>query len=79
MDTVSETKTAPPPSPLPMGALIDTQWIEEEWQGVPLLRCVLCQWDTLNGIHAARTQAQHCPRCAPPADAVVLKNTEELT
>jgi hypothetical protein len=75
MGTVSETKMNPHPNPLPKCEglrLIDTQWIEEEWQGVPLLTCAHCHWDTLNGIHAARYQARHCPRCAPPADVVIL-------
>jgi|WetSurMetagenome_2_1015567.scaffolds.fasta_scaffold292170_2 hypothetical protein len=69
MDTASQTQTTAEQRTI----LIDTQWIEGAWQGVPLLVCSICQWDTLNGIHAARHQAQHCTRCAPPSDAIVLK------
>lgn len=65
------TGTAPisadmPPAPGPEGELIDGQWRPGAWNGLPMLTCVHCGWDTLEGIDVARARAAICPRCRPP-------------
>lgn len=45
--------------------LIDGQWHPGTWQNYRQLTCAHCQWDTLDGIDAARAHAANCPRCAP--------------
>lgn len=42
---------------------IDDQWIVEDWNGYDSLQCAFCDFDTLNGVAAARERAAHCPRC----------------
>jgi hypothetical protein len=46
--------------------LIEEQWRPGNWRGFEMLTCVICQWDTLEGIEAARAKKAGCPRCAPP-------------
>lgn len=55
-----------PPEPEPEPELIEGQWKPGAWQGIPQLTCVLCKWDTLDGIEAAREHKEKCPRCHPP-------------
>ncbi len=50
--------------------LMDGQWAQFEWQGLPGVRCAICEWDTLEGLEAARAHRQRCPRCAPPPEPV---------
>lgn len=50
------------------GGLVDGQFEHDQWEGLPQLRCILCQWDTLRGVEAARAHKQACPRCNPPPD-----------
>ncbi len=45
--------------------LIEEQWKPGRWQEHEMLTCVYCQWDTLEGIEAARARKAICPRCAP--------------
>jgi hypothetical protein len=45
--------------------LIDGQWKPGVWNELPQLTCVRCQWDTLDGIEAARAYKAKCPRCGP--------------
>lgn len=61
--------------------LIDGQWRLGEWHAMPMLTCVHCQWDTLEGIEAARARKAICPRCRPPdppvkptSDVVLVAN-----
>ena len=49
-----------------MNDLIDGQWQRDEWRGLEQWTCIICQWDTLRGLEAARQHAQDCPRCHPP-------------
>ena len=46
--------------------LIDGQWRQGVWNGLPMLTCIHCGWDTLEGIEVARARAAMCPRCKPP-------------
>ena len=45
--------------------LMDGQWKQYQWNGIEGLRCVICQWDTLEGLPMARAHATRCPRCGP--------------
>jgi hypothetical protein len=47
------------------GGLLDDQWEQSTWEGLPQLKCIHCPWDTLDGIEAAREHARVCPRCQP--------------
>lgn len=46
--------------------LLDGQWRPGSWRGFEMFTCTICQWDTLDGIEAARMHKAGCPRCAPP-------------
>ncbi|MCL5995495.1 MAG: hypothetical protein M1546_05490 [Chloroflexi bacterium] len=46
--------------------LIEGQWRKGTWNGIEMLSCVRCQWDTLEGIEAARARKAGCPHCRPP-------------
>jgi hypothetical protein len=66
------TQPLPQPSPVDTGEgvsdgsdLGDGQWQQYTWRGEDGLRCVMCEWDTLEGLEAAREHARVCPRCAP--------------
>ena len=59
------------PSPLPgegegTEEVIDGQWRRGIWRGIEMWTCTRCQWDTLDGIEAAREYEARCVRCAPP-------------
>jgi len=45
--------------------LIDGQWQRGQWRGREQWRCTRCQWDTLNGLAAARRHQQDCQFCRP--------------
>jgi hypothetical protein len=47
------------------GGLVNKQWLQQEWNGLPQLVCIHCQWDTLEGLEEAQRHAAHCPRCHP--------------
>ncbi len=49
-----------------MSDLLDGQWRPGEWRGLEKLTCIICQWDTLHGLEAARQHAAACSRCHPP-------------
>lgn len=42
------------------GGLELEQFTRELWNNLPQLRCIYCDWDTLNGIEEARKHAQFC-------------------
>lgn len=44
------------------GGLVDEQFERGQWNGLPQLTCIYCEWDTLQGIEAARAHKQVCPR-----------------
>ncbi len=54
----------------PVSGLIDGQWQPGMWGEFPRLLCIHCQWDTLEGIEAAREYTQNCPRCHPEPEPV---------
>ncbi len=62
-------KTNPPAEPVkPEDAVMEgegTLWSEGIWNGIPMLTCLRCQYDTLEGLAAAEEYARTCPRCAP--------------
>jgi len=55
--------------------LVDGQWRVGTWNGMEMHTCVHCQWDTLEGIWAAREHKAACVKCAPPPPA---RATSEL-
>ncbi len=59
----------------PLDNLIDGQWAKGSWSGIPRLECIRCQWDTLDGIGAAREHATECPRCHP---AIEIKEPSQV-
>jgi len=57
--------------------LVDGQWRVGSWHGMEMHTCVHCQWDTLEGIWAAREHKAQCVKCAPPP-AVRERVTSEV-
>lgn len=55
----------PEPNPYAEPELVEEQWKVGMWKGFERLECVLCGWDTLDGIEAARARKAECPRCGP--------------
>lgn len=66
---MAKKRNSPPDEPVkPEDAVMDgegTLWSEGVWNGIPMLTCLRCQWDTLEGQAAADAHARTCPRCAP--------------
>lgn len=62
-------KHSPPAEPVkPEDAVMageGTLWSEGVWNGIPMLTCLRCQWDTLGGQAAADEHVRTCPRCGP--------------
>ncbi len=52
-------ETPSPPEELP--------WVEMLWHGMPMLRCRLCPYDTLEGVEAMieHIEARHAPEPPP--------------
>lgn len=66
-------KHSPPAAPVkPEDAVVPergTLWSEGVWNGIPMLTCLRCQWDTLEGQAVADEYARTCPRCSPKPSA----------
>lgn len=67
---MAKKRNSPPAEPVkPEDAVMEgegTLWSEGTWNGLPMLTCLRCQYDTLDGLAAAEEYARTCPRCAPP-------------
>lgn len=63
-----------PAKPVNHVAAPQDQWVMGAWNGVPMLSCRICQWDTLAGQADANEHARGCPRCMPnpPSNGLVL-------